>query len=141
MKVLVLATEPVSAHQLRAALPGDQDLADAEVMVVAPALHESALRFWMSDADEAIAKAEWVRRESVENLGDAGVSATADTGEGDPQDAIEDVLKTFAADRILVFTHSEDDAGRRYREGVDAGKLQQRFGIPVIQTTVGSSDQ
>ncbi len=34
-------------------------------MVVAPALHENALRFWVSDADEAIARAEEVRRRTV----------------------------------------------------------------------------
>jgi len=134
MRILVMTSEPVSAQQLRSALPDDEDPADAEVMVVAPALHESALRFWMSDADEAIAKADAVRRRSVEQLGSEGVSATADTGESDPDDAIEDVLRTFAADRILVFTHPERD--RRYREGVDAAELEQRFGIPVTQASV-----
>ncbi len=128
-----MTSEPVSAQQLRSALPDDEDPTDAEVMVVAPALHESALRFWMSDADEAIAKAEAVRRRSVEQLGAEGVPATADTGESDPDDAIEDVLKTFAADRILVFTHPEGD--RRYREGVDGAELEQRFGIPVTQAS------
>lgn len=129
-----MTSEPVSADQLRDALPDGEDPADAEVMVVAPALHESALRFWMSDADEAIAKADAIRRRSVEQLGSEGVPATADTGESDPDDAIEDVLKTFAADRILVFTHPEGD--RRYREGVDAAELEQRFGIPVTQASV-----
>jgi hypothetical protein len=135
MRVLVLTTEPVSADQLRDALPGDTDPKDAEVMVVAPALHKSALRFWMSDADDAIARAEEVRRASVERLGEEGVSASADTGEGDPEDALEDVLKTFDADRILVFTHR--DGEQRYREDVDPDALQSRFGIPVTQTRVG----
>jgi hypothetical protein len=134
VKLLVLTSEPVSADQLRDALPGDPDPTDAEVMVVAPALHESALRFWMSDADEAIARADEVRRRSVENLGAEGVSAAADTGESDPEDAIEDVLKTFAADRILLFTHSGGD--QRYREDVDPGTLESRFGIPVTQANV-----
>ncbi len=117
MKLLVLTSEPVSADQLRDALPGDADPTDAEVMVVAPALHESALRFWLSDADEAIARADEVRRQSVEQLGAEGVSAAADTGESDPEEAVEDALKTFAADRILVFTHGGD--AQRYREDVD----------------------
>ena len=134
MRLLVLASEPVSADQLRTALPGDADPADAEVMVVAPALHKSALRFWMSDADAAIARAEEVRAESVENLGEAGVSASGDTGESDPEDAIEDALKTFPADRILLFTHGGGE--QRYREDVDAGSLESRFGIPVTQSTV-----
>jgi hypothetical protein len=134
MKLLVLTSEPVSADQLRDALPGEADPTSAEVMVVAPALHESALRFWMSDADEAIARADEVRRRSVEQLGAEGVSAAADTGEGDPEDAIEDVLKTFPADRILIFGHDGDD--QRYREDVDAGTLGSRFGIPVTQARI-----
>ncbi len=134
MKLLVLTSEPVSADQLRHALPGDADPADAEVMVVAPALHENALRFWLSDADDAITRADEVRRKSVDLLGKEGVSASADTGESDPEDAIEDVLETFDADRILVFTHGGD--AQRYKEDVDADALQSRFGIPVTRRRV-----
>jgi hypothetical protein len=49
MKILVIASEPISADRLRAAFAGTPD---AEILVVAPALHRSALRFWLSDADE-----------------------------------------------------------------------------------------
>jgi hypothetical protein len=129
MKLLVLTTEPVSADQLRAAAGEGIDPADSEVMIVAPALHESALRFWFSDADEAIARAERVRRESVEKLGAEGVSASADTGEGDPLDAVIDALQTFKADRIVIFSHPEGE--QLYREGIDDTELEERFGIPV----------
>jgi hypothetical protein len=133
MKILVLTTEPVTADQLRAALPADSDPEDAEVMVVAPALHKNALRFWVSDADEAIARADDVSHQSVEQLGADGVSASGDTGEGDPDEAIEDALKTFPADRILVFTHP--DSEQRYKEDVDPDELQKRFGVPVTQAS------
>ncbi|HTX09447.1 MAG TPA: hypothetical protein VME22_12590 [Solirubrobacteraceae bacterium] len=129
MKVLVLTSEPITAQQLRDALASDVDPAKAEVMVVAPALQESAVKFWLSDADDAIARAEEVRRESIARLGDAGVSATGDTGESDPETAIEDALKTFDADRIVVFTHQGKD--QRYREDVDDRELAERFGRPV----------
>lgn len=135
VKILVLTTEPVTADQLRTALPTDADPGDAELMVVAPALHKSALRFWVSDADEAITKAEEVRRQSVEQLGEKGLSASGDTGEGEPDDAIEDALKTFAADRILIFTHPASE--QLYKEDVDVGELQERFGVPVTQASTG----
>lgn len=137
MRILVLTSEPVSADQLRDALPSGDDPGDAEVMVVAPALHATALRFWVSDADDAIARAEEVRRETLQQLGDEGVSATADTGEGDPVDAIEDALKTFPADRIVIFAHTGSD--QRYREDVDAGELETRFGVPVTRAAVPAS--
>jgi hypothetical protein len=134
MKLLVLTSEPITAEQLRSALPGDLDPGDAEVMVVAPALQESGLRFWMSDADEAIAQADQVRREAVEKLGEGGVSASGDTGESDPSTAIQDALMTFDADRIVLFTHRGDDKG--YREDIDSEEISDRFGLPVDRATV-----
>jgi len=128
MKTLLLTSDALSADQLRDVI-GSDGLED-EVMVVAPALHTSALRFWISDADEAISRAEWVQHETVENLEHADVDAVGDTGEGDPADAIEDALKTFPADRVIVFTRP---GAPRYREEVDAGELERRFGIPVEQ--------
>lgn len=133
MKILVLTTEPVTAEQLRAALPADSNPEDAEVMVVAPALHKNALRFWVSDADEAISKADDVSHRSVEQLGAEGVSASGDTGESDPDEAIQDALNTFPADRILIFTHP--DSEQRYKEDVDPEELQKRFGVPVTQAS------
>jgi hypothetical protein len=129
MKLLVLTSEPITADQLRTALPGGVDAEDAEVMVVAPALQESGLRFWMSDADEAIARAEEVRRQTVENLGEQGVPASGDTGESDPVQAIQDALQSFPADRVIVFSHTGDEES--YREDVDQAEIEERFGIPV----------
>jgi hypothetical protein len=126
MKTLLLTNEPINANQLREVV-GSEGLED-EVVVVAPALHSSALRFWISDADEAISRAEWVQQETVENLDDAHVNVTGDTGEADPADAIADVLRTFDADRVLVFSRPGKS---RYREDVDPAGLQHRFGIPV----------
>jgi hypothetical protein len=129
VKLLVLTSEPITADQLRAAVPGDVDPQAAEVMVVAPAFQETGLRFWMSDADDAIAKAEVVRRETVEQLGSEGVAASGDTGESDPMTAIQDALQSFPADRIVVFARASDD--QRYREDVEAAEIEERFGLPV----------
>jgi hypothetical protein len=129
VKVLVLTSEAITAQQLRGALGTDGDPSDLEVMVVAPALADNAMQFWMSDADEAIARAEEVRQASVERLGQEGVPATGDTGEADPYTAIEDALKTFDADRIVLFTHG--GKAQRYREDLDEREIAERFGRPV----------
>jgi hypothetical protein len=42
---------------------------------------------------------------------------------------VEDVLVTFPADRILLFTRPISE--QRYDESIDAGSLQERFGLPV----------
>ena len=57
MKLLVLATDPIGADDVRSALP-DADLDGSEVLVVSPAVNESPVAFWVSDSDEAIADAE-----------------------------------------------------------------------------------
>jgi hypothetical protein len=134
MKLLVLTSEPISAAHLRSAVPDEVKPEDAEVMVVAPALQESGIRFWMSDADEAIARADAVRRETVEQLGQEGVPASGDTGESDPLQAIQDALQSFPADRIVVFTHTGEK--QDYREDFDATEIGARFGLPVDHTTV-----
>ncbi len=136
MRVLVLTSEPISAPQLREALPPEIDPEQGEVMIVAPALQASPLKFLFSDADEAIDRAQAVYRESVERLGEAGVSAHGDTGESDPLDAIADALQTFAADRIVLFTRAE---GERYREDIDPREVSERFGLPVDQAVAHGS--
>ncbi len=136
MKVLVLTSEPITAGHLRDALPDDVEPGDAEVMVVAPAFQESGIRFWMSDADEAIARAEEVRSETVEQLGQEGVPASGDTGESDPLQAIQDALQSFPADRIVVFTHTGED--QDYREDFDPGEIEKRFGLPVDHATLSA---
>jgi hypothetical protein len=132
MRVVVLTSEPISADLLRAAL-GD-DAADAEVMVVAPALHDSPVRFWASDSDEAIARAQEVQQETVERLEEEGVDAAGDTGESDPLLALQDALATYRADRIVIFTHPGEE--RTYREEDLAAEAQRRFGLPVVHSTV-----
>ena len=134
MKLLILASEAVTADALRSALPDGVDPADSEVMVVAPAVQEHGLRFWMSDADKAIAEADKVRRETVDRLGQEGIPASGDTGESDPMLAIQDALTTFDADRIVVFTHRQSDEG--YREDLDPKEIGERFGRPVDLATV-----
>ena len=87
--MLVITSEPITPGHLREAI-GSDATDDAEVLVIAPALHESALRFWISDADEAIAKAQAIQHASVDLLDAAGVTATGDTGESDPITTIAD---------------------------------------------------
>jgi hypothetical protein len=136
MNLLVVTSEPISGAQLREALPAGIDPEQAEVMVIAPALQESGLRFWLSDADEAIAKAEAVRRETLERLGSEGVAAGGDTGESNPLLAIQDALQSFPADRIVLFIHRGED--QLYREDIDVAEVEQRFGLPVDRSVVSA---
>jgi hypothetical protein len=130
-KVIALVSEPVSGDALRAAI-GDR-ANEAEVLVVAPALN-SKLRFWMSDPDPAIERAEAVQEETVERMDEEGVDAAGDTGESDPVLAIQDALQTFAADEIVLFTHPRGE--RNWLEEGVVDEVKERFGLPVAHLVV-----
>ena len=108
MKLLVLADEPVSAARVRAALPDEGGLDDAEVLVVAPARNQSRLAFWMSDSDEAIADAHEIEAGGVEALRAEGVRAGGEVGESEPLLALHDALATFPADLVLLIGGDEE---------------------------------
>src|ERR671933_1862780 len=135
MKLLVLATEPVSADDIRSALPGDEGVEGAEVLVVAPAVNESPVAFWVSDSDEAIADAESVAERTAAALRERGAKARATTGESEPLLALQDALATFPADRVVIFVRDEDAA--RYREDDVVGEAERRFGVPVTEVAGG----
>ena len=130
MRLLVLATDPVDADDVRAAL-GGEDVEGSEVLVVSPAVNASALAFWVSDSDEAIADAASVARRTADALAEGGANVGVQTGESEPLVALQDALATFPADRILVFVRDGDAA--RYREDDVVGEAERRFGVPVTE--------
>jgi hypothetical protein len=130
-KVLALVAEPISGDMLRSALGNDAD--EAEVMVVAPAL-DSKTRFWTSDSDDAIARADAVQSETVERMAEQGVDAVGDTGESDPLLALQDALATFPAEEIVIVTHPEGE--RNWAEDDLLEQAQGRFELPVRQLEV-----
>jgi hypothetical protein len=131
-KILALVSEPVSGEALRKAVEGER-AAGAEVLVVAPALN-SRTRFWISDPDPAIERAEEVQEETVERMDEEGIDAAGDTGESDPLLAIEDALATFPADEIVLFTHTS--GARNWLEEGLVDQVRERFAGPVQHLVV-----
>ena len=131
-RILALVSEAVSADALKSAI-GENDAADAEVLVVAPAL-SSKRRFILADPDPAIERAEEVQEETVERLDEEGVDAAGDTGESDPLLAIQDALQTFPADEIVLFTHP-GDSKNWLEEGI-VEEAKERFEAPVRHVVV-----
>ncbi|MDQ3435334.1 MAG: hypothetical protein M3481_11750 [Actinomycetota bacterium] len=127
MRILMLVSEAASGDVLKSAI-GEGAAEDAEVLVVAPALN-SRVRFFASDPDPAIRRAEGVAQETAERLGEAGIDAAADTGESDPLQAIEDALVTFDADEIVLCTHH--GGKRNWLEDGVVDDAKKRFDLPV----------
>jgi hypothetical protein len=131
-KILALVSEPISGGALKSAV-GRETAEEAEVLVVAPAL-SGRLKFWTSDSDDAIARAEEVQEEAVERLDEEGIDAAGDTGESDPLLALQDALQTFPADEIVLFTHGP--GGRNWQEEGVVEEARARFGKPVTHLVV-----
>lgn len=127
-KILAVTSEPVSADALKAAFGEDDELTDAEVLVIAPALN-SRFRFWMSDSDAAIERAEEVQEETVERLNEEGIDAAGDTGEADPLQAVQDSLATYPADTVVFFTHPQ--GAKNWLEDGVVAESRARFDVPI----------
>src|SRR4051794_33100805 len=131
-RILALVSEPVSADALKSAV-GPEHAANAEVLVVAPALN-SRKRFFLADPDPAIERAEDVQQETVERLDEEGIDAAGDTGEEDPLLALQDSLATFPADEVVLFTHAGGKANW-LEEGL-VEEAQRRVDVPVRHIVV-----
>jgi nucleotide-binding universal stress UspA family protein len=132
VKLLVVTPEPIDAALLRSTL--GEEVRGAEVLVVSPATNQSKMAFWVSDSDDAIEEAETAQVDTVERLEEAGVDAVGRTGESEPAQAIDDALATFAADRIVIFSHPEGD--RDYREDEALADAESRWNVPVTHALI-----
>jgi hypothetical protein len=132
-RILVIANETVGGDALRNEIRRRSEGYNADVLVVTPALN-SPVRHWTSDEDQARAEAQQRLEASLERLGRAGIDARGEVGDGDPLQAIEDALRTFGADEVIISTHPE---GRSHwlERGVVSG-ARERFAVPITHVVV-----
>jgi hypothetical protein len=130
--LLVVVTTKVpdaKLNELARQLAGD----DAEMLVVAPASDISRLD-WLTNAEDDA-------RAEAGSLADKTAAATpttdveAQVGDSDPVKAIEDALREFPADEVLIITRPDDDAS--WLEEGSGETAQARFRLPVSVATVG----
>ena len=132
-RILVVANETVAGHTLRSMILERSLDVREEVLVVTPALN-SPLRHWISDEDDARAAAQERLDSSLAKLADAGVVARGEVGDGDPLQAMEDALRTFGADEIIISTHPEGRSNWLERGVVE--KARERFAVPITHVVV-----
>jgi universal stress protein family protein len=132
-RILVVANETVAGGALRDAIRSAGAGARANVLVVSPALN-TPLKHWASDEDKARAAAEDRLGRSIRELERVGMSARGEVGDADPLQAIEDALRTFGADMIIISTHPEGRSNWLER-GVVSG-ARERFAVPITHVVV-----
>jgi hypothetical protein len=132
-RVLVVATAPVDQQALRARVQ-ERTGEGAEIMVVAPASDISPLQWLATDEDEARGEAAAVASDAEQAVEPAAERVEAEVGDSDPVQAIEDALRTFPAEEIVLVTRSDDEAGWLEKDA-DA-EVSERFGIPLTRLIV-----
>jgi hypothetical protein len=132
-RILVIANETVGGSTLRDCIREKTEGYREEVLVVTPALN-SPLRHWASDEDVARSEAQKRLERSLARLRELGVNARGEVGDGDPLQAMEDALRTFGADEIVISTHPEGRSHWLERGIVQAAR--QRFAVPITHVVV-----
>jgi hypothetical protein len=132
-RILVVANETVGGEALREQIERRGEGRRATVLVVSPALN-SPIRHWASDEDPAREEARKRLDASLERLRKTGIEARGEVGDAEPLQAIEDAVRTFGPDEIIISTHPE---GRSHwlERGVVTG-ARERFAVPITHVVV-----
>lgn len=133
-RVLVVANETVEGKVLLDEIRERCRGRRAEALVVTPALVASRASHWASDVDEAIELARQRMELSLIALRTAGVKARGEIGDSDPMVAIEDALRTFPADEIVISTHPPRRS-RWLEQGV-VERAREEIDLPVVHVVV-----
>ena len=132
-RILVVANETVGGAELHEVLRKKSEGVREQVLVVCPALN-TPLRHWASDEDAARAAAQERLSTSLAQLTREGIDARGEVGDGDPLQAMEDALRTFGADEIVISTHPEGRSHWLERNVV--GQARERFDVPITHVVV-----
>ena len=126
--VLVVSSVAEPPRELHAALGDDVD----EIRVVAPAVEQSRLQWLTNAEDDARAKAERAAEEVAAATEGEAERVEAEAGDSDPLLAVEDALRTFDADEIVVVTRSGEHAS--WLEEGAADTIAARFPQLPVKT-------
>jgi hypothetical protein len=109
--------------------------ANAEVMIVAPALARTRLEHWLtSDLERRRADALVRLDASVSAFTAAGITAHGALGDADPLQALDDAIRTFAPDEVIISTHPPQRSNWLERQVVS--RARGRYDLPISHVVV-----
>ena len=132
-RILVVANETMGGRALREEISRRGHGGDARVMVVCPALN-SKIKHWTNEEDDAREAARGRLGTLVGALRSEGFDVDGDIGDDDPVQAMEDALRRFPADEMIISTHPPGRSNWLERDVVQ--RAQERFDIPVAHVVV-----
>lgn len=133
-RLLVVAGSPLlDESALREAVRQHAGGEEPEVHVVSPAPRTSWLQRLTGDVDKARAEAEDAARQAAEAV-EGMASVDAEVGDPDLSQAIDDALRRFPADELIVVSPPSSEVGRL--DESDARESLEGFGLPVTYISV-----
>lgn len=133
-RLLVVANETIEGAALLDEIRDRCRGRDAEILVVTPALASSRASHWASDIDEAIELARQRMELSLIAIGELGLKARGEIGDSDPNMAIEDALRVFPADEIVISTHPPERS--RWLEHGVVNRAREQIDLPISHVVV-----
>ena len=132
-RILVIANETVAAEELLSAISTLALTQTSSFLVVCPALN-TRLKTWTSDEDPARAAAQARLTATLERLASVGIEARGEIGDSDPLVAVEDAVRSFQPDEIVISTHPPGKSNWLERGVVKSVRV--RFDVPVTHVVV-----
>jgi GABA permease len=133
-RILVVANETVGGEALLDEIQDRCRNRDCAILVVTPALVSSRASHWASDVDEAMELARQRMELSLIALGELGLKAKGEIGDSDPNVAIEDALRVFPADEIVISTHPPERS--RWLEHGVVERAREQIDLPITHVVV-----
>jgi GABA permease len=133
-RLLVIANETVQGEALLAEIRERCRERKCEILVVTPALPTSRAAHWASDSDEATELARQRMELSLIAIGELGLKAKGEIGDADPNLAIEDALRVFSADEIVISTHPPQRS--RWLEHGVVDRAREQIDLPIGHVVV-----
>jgi len=132
-RVLVVANETVGGQELLSAISTLALIEQTEFLVVCPALN-SRLKTFTSDEDPAREAAQQRLDETLARLASVGIEARGEVGDGDPLVAVDDAVRTFGPNEIVLSTHPPGRSNWLERGVVES--VQAHYDVPVTHVVV-----
>lgn len=133
-RLLVIANQTVAGEALLAEIRNRTRGRSSEVLVVTPALVGSRAAHWASDVDAGIELARRRMEQSLLAIRAAGLEAGGEIGDSDPNVAIEDALRLFPADEIVISTLPPEKS--RWLEHGVVERTRAEVDLPVTHVIV-----
>jgi hypothetical protein len=133
-RILVVANQTAAGRELLEEIANRCRGRRCQVMLVSPALVGSRAAQWASDVDEGMDLARQRMARSVSALRGVGVEVRAEVGDPDPNLAIEDALRVFAADEIVISTLPPEQS--RWLEHEVVARTRREVELPMTHVVV-----